>query len=451
MTAADRVAAPVPPGTGAEREAPEQPRTTIPPRPQRRGTPPEPRALAMIRAADVLAVVGALAAAVCTTTLLFTQIGSFSGVVGYIVVTWCLFVLYYAVLVSMDESRPAVADRVAAVVVTSLGAVVLLALLFVIYYTFAGGWKALVHLNFYTQDLRSTTPTDPLTKGGVQHAVVGTLIEVGIAMAIAVPFGLLAAVFMNEVPGPFARFVRTVVNAMTALPDVLAGLFIYATLILAFGLDTSGLAAGCALAITALPITCRAADVVLRLMPGGLTEASYALGSGQWRTVRYVTLPTVRSGLATAVILGAARAIGETAPVLLTAGATGYLNTNPVRGPMMSLPLMAFLEVLQPFSQAQARGFGAAAALLLLVLALFAIARMLGGRGPGQLTARQQRRRAARSRRDLARFTRRARAAQAVTGAVLAAGPGLPGQARGPYRYRWAPRPGSSDTRATWS
>jgi phosphate transport system permease protein len=316
---------------------------------------------------------------------------------------------------------------------------VVIALGFVIAYTFWSGWKALVHLNFYTQDLRSTQPTDPLTKGGVLHAIIGTLIEIGIAMAIAMPFGLLAAVFMNEIPGPFARFVRTVVNAMTALPDVLAGLFIYATLILALGLGYSGLAAGCALAVNALPITCRAADVVLRLMPGGLTEASYALGSGQWRTVRYVTLPTLRSGLATAVILGAARAIGETAPVLLTAGATNYTNHNPLSGPMMSLPLLAFLRVQEPIQNEIYRAFGSASVLLILVLVLFAAARAIGGRGAGQLTPGQQRRRAARSRRDLARFTRQARAAHAATPAALAAGPSIRGEARKPHRNRWTP------------
>jgi phosphate transport system permease protein len=220
------------------------------------------------------------------------------------------------------------------------------------------------------------------------------------------------------VPGPYSRFIRTIVDAMTAMPDVLAGLFIYAVLVLATG--QSGLAAGVALAITALPIICRAADVVLRLMPGGLKEASFALGSGQWHTVRYVTLPTVRSGLATAVILGAARAIGETAPVLLTAGATDYMQFHPTGGPMMSLPLMAYTEVLfSPTSYDIARGFGAASLLLILVLVLFATARKIGGRGPGQLTPRQQRRRAAASRRDLARYARRTKPTGApVTGAV---------------------------------
>ena len=179
---------------------------------------------------------------------------------------------------------------------------------------------------------------------------------------------------------------------MTAMPDILAGLFIYATLILIFRLPLSGLAAGCALAVTVISIICRAAYVVLRLVPGGLTEASYALGSGHWRTVWHVTLPTARSGLATAVILGAARAIGETSPVLLTAGASLHLNFNPVNGPMMSLPLAAYTLVANPEKNYVARGFGSAVVLLALVLVLFGTARVIGGRGPGQLTSRQLRR-----------------------------------------------------------
>jgi phosphate transport system permease protein len=390
------------------------PGTTVPSRPQG-GRPPQPRPLAAIRAPDVLSLVGALGAALSTTGLLWTEVAPFSGIIGFIVVAWCLFVVFYAVLVSFDHNGPAVRDRVVSVVVHSLAALVLLALGYVIAYTFFRGWRALVHLNFYTQDQRTTGPLSPLTQGGVIHAIVGTLIEVGIAMGIAVPLGLLAAVYMNEVPGTLSRFVRTVVDAMTALPDVLAGLFIYATLILWLRRGFFGFAAGCALGITALPIIARASHVVLRLVPGGLTEASYALGSGQWRTVWHVTLPTARSGLATAVILGAARAIGETAPVLLTAGISNFINWNPLSGPMMSLPLLAYISVSAPEIAEIERGFGAACVLLVLVLLLFAIARSIGGRGPGQLTPRQQRRRTLGSRRDLARFERQgaARAAAA--------------------------------------
>jgi phosphate transport system permease protein len=370
---------------------------------------PVPRSLSILRAGDVLAIFGAAAAALALTALLWTELAPFTGILGYVVVSWFLFVIFYAVLISFDENRPTVRDRVSAVVVQSLGLLVLAALGFVIAYTFWDGRNALFHGNFFTQDMHLNIPTDPLTKGGMVHAALGTLIEVGIAMVIAVPLGLLAAVYLAEVPGRFARFVRMIVEAMTALPDVLAGLFIYATLILIVFRRPSGFAAACALAVTAIPIICRAADVVLRLVPGGLTEASYALGSGQWRTVRFVTLPTARSGLATAVILGTARAIGETAPVLLTAGTTGYTNINPFNGPMMSLPLMAFTLTGSPEPDDIARGFAAGAVLLVLVIVLFLIARAAGGRGPGQLTPRQQRRRVVASRRDLARFERPAR------------------------------------------
>jgi phosphate transport system permease protein len=367
--------------------------------------------LSILRAGDVLAIFGALVASLALTALLWTELAPFTGILGYVIVSWFLFVIFYAVLISFDENRPTVRDRVSAVIVQSLGVLVLGALFFVIGYTVWRGRTAMLgHRNFFTQDMRFNIPGDPLTKGGMVHAAAGTLIEVALAMGIAVPLGLLTAVFLAEVPGRFARFVRMIVEAMTALPDVLAGLFIYATLILIVFRRPSGFAAACALAVTAIPIICRAADVVLRLVPGGLTEASYALGSSQWRTVRLVTLPTARSGLATAVILGAARAIGETAPVLLTAGATNHVNLNPFAGPMMSLPLMAFTLTGSPDDGDIARGFAAGAVLLVLVLALFGIARTVGGRGPGQLTPRQQRRRVVASRRDLGRFERHARA-----------------------------------------
>jgi phosphate transport system permease protein len=366
-----------------------------------------PRRIGTIRTTDVLSLIGALAASLTMTGLLWTQLSPFTGVLGYVVTSWILFVVVYAVLVSFDENRPTMWDRITSLVVHSLAVVLLGVLVFVIVYTIERGWTAMVHSNFYTQDLRRAGPLDPLTVGGIKHAIVGTLIEIGITMAIAMPLGLLVAVFLHEVPGRFSRFVRTVVEAMTALPDVLAGLFIYATLILILGLSFSGFAASCALAVTVLPIIIRAGDVVLRLVPGNLTEASYALGAGQWRTVWHILLPTARSGLATAVILGAARAIGETSPVLLTAGFTPRLNTNPWQGPMVSLPLEAYEAVHSPVPAMIARGFGAAATLLILVLVLFAIARKIGGRGPGQLTARQRRRRTSASRRDVARFTTR--------------------------------------------
>jgi phosphate transport system permease protein len=134
---------------------------------------------------------------------------------------------------------------------------------------------------------------------------------------------------------------------------------------------------------------------VLRLVPGGLREASLALGTTQWQTVRRVVLPTARPGLVTAVLLGVARVIGETSPVLLVAGSTNELNWDPAHGPQLSLPLFVFTDMRMPINNAIARAFGAAVVLLVLVVVLFALARILGGRPLGHISRRKQRRLAA--------------------------------------------------------
>ncbi|MCL2552022.1 MAG: phosphate ABC transporter permease PstA [Actinomycetia bacterium] len=357
---------------------------------------------------DLLSVAGAAVAAVALTFLLFGWIAPFDAPVGFVVVAYLLFLGVYAVLVSFDENAVAVRDRVVAVLWQSLATLLLVVLVFVIGYTLWRGHRALVHTNFFTHDLSTTGPLQPLTQGGVVHAILGTLEQITIALAVTVPLGLACAVFLNEVPGGYARLVRTVVEAMTALPSIVAGLFIYATVILVLGWDKSGLAAGLALSLMMLPIIIRASDVVIRLVPGSLREASYALGASHWRTVLTVVLPTARSGLTTAVILGTARGIGETSPVLLTAGYTASVNKSPLSGPQTSLPLATFFMVASPQKNMIARGFGAAALLMALVLLLFAVARIIGGRGPGELSRGQQRRRAQASRRDLARMTGRA-------------------------------------------
>jgi len=146
--------------------------------------------------------------------------------------------------------------------------------------------------------------------------------------------------------------------------------------------------------VTMMPIIARASEVVLRLVPGTLREASYALGSSQWRTAWNVVLPTARPGLATAIVLGMARGIGETAPVLIVTGFTNELNLNPFSGPQVSLPLDIWFEGhILPHTNPEnvARAFGAGLALVLVVLLLFSAARALGGSAPGELTKRQRR------------------------------------------------------------
>jgi phosphate transport system permease protein len=260
-------------------------------------------------------------------------------------------------------------------------------------YTLVRGAAAVLHPNFWAQSMAFAGPSSTLDVGGAAHAAVGTLIQIAIATALSVPLAVATAVFLSEVGGPPARPVRIIVEAMTALPDIIAGLFVYALFILTLGMQKSGLAAALAIAVTMLPIIARASEVVLRLVPGTLREASYALGSSQWRTVWNVVLPTARPGLATAVVLGMARGIGETAPVLIVAGFTKEFNFNPASGPMVSLPLYIWnyvhIEGVNP--PYVARGFGAGVVLVLVVLGLFTLARKLGGTAPGELTKRQRR------------------------------------------------------------
>ncbi|MGW4464657.1 phosphate ABC transporter permease PstA [Micromonospora sp. NPDC004704] len=365
------------------------------------------RRTATVRHTDLYAGVGAAIAALSLVALIYTQLAPFDGVLGFVVLAYVAFIGFYALLVSLDEDGPAVRDRVVGALVHSVGFLLLVVLLLVIGYTLAQGWKAMVHLNFFTEDMSVTSPLAPLNEGGVLHAIVGTLEQITLALTMTVPLAVVCAVFLNEIPGRFSRTVRTIAEAMTALPSIVAGLFVYATLILALGYDRSGFAASLAISVMMLPIIIRASDVVIRLVPGNLREAALALGASQWRTVWHVVLPTARSGLTTAVILGTARGVGETSPVLLTAGGADAVNFNPFRDWQNSLPLVTYKSVAQPSENMVARGFGTAATLMLLVLLLFILARLVGGRGPGQLSRGQQRRRVRRSAQDRARYARR--------------------------------------------
>ncbi len=350
-----------------------------------------------------LAVAGAAAAGLSMGLLLTVGIGLIPA--GWtLIVSYLWFVLIYSALVFMREQYSAVRDRFMTVLMVSAGVTVLGTLALVIGFVFTRGQEPLAYWNFFSQDMTGVGPLSGLDQGGILHALVGTLQQIGIALAITLPLGLTTAIYLNEVGGRFAKVVRTVVEAMTALPSVVAGLFIYASVVMVITHQTNGFAAALAITVLMLPIMIRSADVVLRLVPGNLREAGLALGAGQWAVVWHVVLPTVRSGLATAVILATAHGIGETAPVLLTSGFTGVMNLNPFSGPQTPLPLAALELVRSPVPQMVARGFATAAFLLFVVLILFILARWVGGQEAGKATDAQLRRMAARSRQDLPRI-----------------------------------------------
>jgi phosphate transport system permease protein len=352
----------------------------------------------------VFDLVGAAVAGISVSMLLFGRLAALSGPIGFFLVAYGVFLVVYGVLVSLRDDARAVRDAVMTVVLASAACLAFVALALVVGFTLWRGRTALMHANFYKEDLSKAGPLAPLTVGGVAHALVGTVWMIGIAIVLSVPLGLVCAVYLDQTRSRPARFVRTIVEAMTALPTILAGLFIYASWILTLGFEESGLAAALALSIMMLPYMIRTSDLVLRLVPNSLREASGALGAPRWRTVWHVVLPTARSGLATAVILAIARSIGEASPVLLTAGYTTYLNANPIHGPMVSLPLVALKLVQSGVPNDIARGFASAAFLILVIVALFVLARIIGGWGPGHMSSRQKRRVARASARDVRRL-----------------------------------------------
>jgi phosphate transport system permease protein len=338
---------------------------------------PVPRKVRVLTFDDWMSLGGSLLSSLVLVDIVYEHLLDGSGTLGFLVVWYVAFLLFYAGVVSMSNPRPIVMDRLVTAALWAAGGVVIFALSTTIFYTFYKGFHAYVHLNFLTKTMAGVSPTAPLTQGGVFNAIVGTLVEVGIAVLVSVPFGIGTAIYMSEVGGRFSRLVRTVVEAMTALPEILAGLFVYVALIVKFGMPKSGIAASIAMSVTMVPIIARASEVALRVVPGGLREASLALGASKWRTVRKVVLPSARAGLATATILGVARGIGETAVPLITSGASTFLAVSPFVNPMNSLPLFIYTAFKTDEQVQVIRAFGAASVLLVMVLILFVTTRIL--------------------------------------------------------------------------
>jgi phosphate transport system permease protein len=350
--------------------APEVPSTPVPAK--RR-----PRRVRALTLDDWLSLGGSVLASFALVDIGYLHLVNFSGIVGFAICWYFVFLLVYGTVVAIANPRHIVIERLVASTLYLVAALVIFALASTVVYTFAEGWRAFVHLNFFTHDMAGVSTSAPLNEGGILHAIVGTLIMVGIAVVVAVPLGIGTAVYMTEVKGPGSNLIRTVVEAMTALSDILAGLFVYALLVVGFGLGKTGLAAAIAIAVTMLPLVARASEVALRVVPGSLRQASEALGATHWKTTWKVVLPSARAGLVTAAILAIARGIGETAVVLVTSGASSFLNFNPTSEPMNSLPLYIYTayETHQPL--ALTRAFGAASVLLAMVLLLFVVARWI--------------------------------------------------------------------------
>jgi len=346
-----------------------------PPRPRRLPSPIRPSDFGT---PDILILLAAAFSALCLVWIVFYQLTSLSGGFGFLVCWYLGFLgLTWLGTAQMIE-RQVATDRVVAVVVVSAALLIVSLVIFIVAWV---AYKAIPSIHWdalFTHDQGAFQPTDPnaLDHVGIFHAIVGTLEQVCIAVLIGVPFAVATAVYLNEVKGWGSRTVRTVVTAMSGTPSVVAGIFLYSILILTHVIHFSGFAASLALTVVLLPSVTRVVEEVLRVVPSGLREASQALGAPEWRTVWSVVLPTARSGVVTAILLGIARIVGETAPLLFTAFGSQRLNWNPFSGDQGALPLVIWSDVRQANQLDIEIAFQAAFVLICMVLILFVLARI---------------------------------------------------------------------------
>ena len=301
-----------------------------------------------------------------------------AGLLGWYAAMVPVFPGVLALRVARRGSR-AVTDRLATGAITMGFVAVTIPWVSIVWTVMHRGIRAF-YTGFLTTDMLVNSPDDPLNAGGVSHAIVGTLLQVLMASVIAVPLGIVAAVYIVEVRGRAARWVRFLTQAMSGVPSIVAGLFVYATVVVAITHRFNALAGSLALSILMLPTVARTAEEVLKVVSDDLRAASYALGATEFATTTRVVLPAIRSGLVTSAVLGVARVAGETAPLLLTSQYFVRFTTNITAGPMASLPTYIFGNLGVGTENSVARAWAGSGVLLILIFILFLLARLFGGR-----------------------------------------------------------------------
>lgn len=285
-------------------------------------------------------------------------------------------------VLTRPDVRRKVTDRVMTGVVTFAFLLALVPLVSVIWTVVAAGIGRLSPY-FLTVSMRGVF--GGMDAGGIYHAILGTVLVTGAATVISVPIGLLTAIYLVEYGrGRLARYVTFLVDVMTGIPSIVAGLFAYALFALVFGPGTRlGVMGSVALWLLMVPIVVRSTEEMLRVVPQHLREAAYALGVPKWLTIWKVVLPTALAGIVTGVMLAIARVVGETAPLLITTGVVTSVNANPFGGRMESLAVFAFNSYSNPGVPRDpylARAWAAALTLLLIVMLLNLAARLVSHR-----------------------------------------------------------------------
>lgn len=317
----------------------------------------------------------AIAAGTIVVTVVLVVATPLSGLAEFLLVAAGLYVVAQTAISGLVEGWRRAKDRLVTSVVVACAGAAVLPLVAVLGFTVVKGLTVL-NGSFLTHTMRGVAEQD--SNGGIYHAIIGTLEQVGLATLMSVPFGLIVAIYLVEYSsGWLGRAVSFFVDVMTGLPSIVAGLFIFAVWILALGRSFSGFAGALALAILMLPTVVRSAEEMLKIVPASLREGSYALGVQKWVTVVRIVLPTALAGIVTGVMLAVARVTGETAPLLLTVFGNSALNFNPFAGAQASLPLFVFSEAGLPNETAINRAWAAALVLILIVVVLNIIARVI--------------------------------------------------------------------------
>jgi phosphate transport system permease protein len=310
---------------------------------------------------------------------LIVEVTPMKGKLALFAVFFLVYMFLTAALKGLQRGSAAAKDALVNSVV-AIGAIVTVIPIASILFTVLQKGLPGIKLNIFTHDMSMATPTDPLSNGGLLHAITGTLTLVALALIMSVPIGILTALYLTEIKGRFTGPIRFLVQAMSGVPSIVAGLFILSAILYPITKSYSGFMGALALTILMIPTIARTSEEVLNLIPNDLREAGVALGGTQWRTVAMIVLPAAKSGLITAVILGVARIAGETAPILLLTGGGDKVNPNAFNGPMGSLPYYIWKSFNAGSPEALTRAWAGLLVLVGLVLILFTSARYLGSR-----------------------------------------------------------------------
>jgi phosphate transport system permease protein len=295
----------------------------------------------------------------------------------YVLFTAVLGTLALYVLSRVVEGRRTATDRLVTCVVVGAFGLAMVPLVSLVYEVVSRGIRRLDG-EFFGYSLVGIVGEG----GGAYHAIFGTLIITALTALISVPVGLLTAIYLVEYgTGRLKRAITFLVDVMTGIPSIVAGLFAYALFAIFFGPGVRlGIAGAVALSVLMIPVVVRSAEEVLKLVPNELREAAYALGVPKWRTIVKVVIPTAVAGLGTGITLAIARVVGETAPLLVTVGITNATNLDPFDGRMATLPVFAFYQLTQPGVPPEFaidRAWTAALILIMMVMALNVVARLI--------------------------------------------------------------------------